>query len=73
MVVVTYQPKKLFIFNEASIESISEHIENPDGRDGYMCLNKDYLFLTSFSLVFKIKTSTNKIVSIFWISAFAVW
>ena len=55
--VLTYNPpKKLFIFDqegelidEASVESISEHIRNETGRDGSMFLMNDYLFISSFS------------------------
>ena len=53
--VVTYNsPKKLFIFDkegelvdEASVESINEHIQSYD--DGFMFLTKDNLFVTSRS------------------------
>ena len=50
------QPQKLFIFDEegelideTSVDSISEHIQNQQGWDGFMFLTKDNLFVTSWS------------------------
>ena len=49
------------MIDESSVESLSEHIRDEDGWDGFMFLTKDNLFVTSWSernvLKFKLKSS----------------